>query len=128
MAACSARLGSGFISFVEGVVCIFCISITPMKAGGDNYMQVTQSDLLDQFNFLALTGTAAHRAPKKSSSYMLCKSRLYTYELLRAIANGEHRDDQWMTLVEAGAMMRSTANDKFLKICSKVALRLIKDP
>ena len=98
-----------------------------MKARRDNYMQVTQSDLLDHFNFLALPGTAAHRAPKKSSSYMLCKSRLYTYELLRAMANEEHHDDQWLTMVEARTMMRSTANDKFLKICSKDALRLIKD-
>ena len=47
-----------------------------MKALGDNYVQVTQSDLIDQFNFLALLGTAAHGAPKNSSSYMVSKSRL----------------------------------------------------
>ena len=98
-----------------------------MKTCGDDYIQVTQSDLLDEYNFLALPGTAAQRAPKNSPSYMLCKSLLYTYELLRAIANGKHRDDRWLTMVEAGAMMRSTAN-KFLKICSKVPLRLTNDP
>ena len=106
------------VSFVEGDLCIFWppkdwkkldpqqkllqwqfAAMSLMKACGDDYIQVTQSHLLDQFNFLALRGTAEQRAPKNSPSYMLCKSLLYTYELLRAIANGKHRDDSWLTMV-----------------------------
>ena len=83
VAACSSRLGSGFVSFVEGEVCIFWppkdwkkldpqqkllqwqfAAMSLMKACGDNYMQVTQSNLLGQFNFLALPGTAAHRVSR----------------------------------------------------------------
>ena len=93
--ACRAWDQDEQVSFVEGNVCIFwppkdwkrpdpqqkllqwqVAAMSLMKALGDNYMQVTQSDLIEQFNFLALLGTAAYGAPKNSSSYMVSKSRL----------------------------------------------------
>ena len=40
-----------------------------MKARGENYVSVSQTDLLDRFNFLALPGTAAHKAPRHSPSW-----------------------------------------------------------
>ena len=98
-----------------------------MKARGEDYVSICQTDLLDRFNFLALPGTAAHKTPRHSPSYMSSKSRLYTYELLRAIANGKHKDKQWLSMIEAGAMMRDTSNDKLLKQCSKIKLRLTND-
>ncbi|MCW4344682.1 MAG: hypothetical protein N0E48_15200 [Candidatus Thiodiazotropha endolucinida] len=98
-----------------------------LRARGEDYTSVHQSDVLDHFNFLALPGTAAHRAPKQSASYMIVRSRYYNYEVLRAIANDELRDSKWLSMLEAGAMMRDTTNDKLLKECSKIKLRLTKD-
>ena len=98
-----------------------------LRARGADYVNVTLTDLLDSFNFLALPGTDAHKAPRHSASYMASKSRLYTYEFLRAIANGECMDDRWLSMVEGGAMLRDTSNDDLLKQCRSIKLRLTKD-
>ena len=97
-----------------------------LKVRGDEYQSITQTDLLDQFNFLALPGTVSHKPPRGSSSYMANKGRLYTYELLRAIANEEYQDNNWLSMVEGGAMFRDTSNDRLLKQCASVKLRLSK--
>ena len=39
---------------------------------------------------------------------------------LRAIAVGELKDERWLTMLEAGAMIGDKANDKLLKMCSKI--------
>ena len=90
-------------------------AIQIVKARGEDYVSITQTDLLDRFNFLAPPETAAHKAPRHSPSYMSSKSRLNTFELLRAIASLEHKDKEWLSMVEAGAMMRDTDNDKLLQ-------------
>ena len=97
-----------------------------LKVRGDEYQSITQTDLLDQFNFLALPGIVSHKPPRRSSSYMANKGRLYTYELLRAIANEEYQDNNWLSMVEGGAMFRDTSNDVLLKQCASVKLRLSK--
>ena len=97
-----------------------------LKVRGDEYQSITQTDLLDQFNFLALPGTVSHKPPRRSASYMANKGRLYTYELLRAIANEEYQDNNWLSMVEGGAMFRDTSNDRLLKQCASVKLRLSK--
>ena len=51
-----------------------------LKVRGDEYQSITQTDLLDQSNFLALPGTVSHKPPRRSASYMANKGRLYTYE------------------------------------------------
>ena len=98
-----------------------------VKTRGEDYLSITQTDLLDRFNCLVLPGTADHKAPRHSPSYLSSKSRLYTYELLRVIAYGEHKDKQCLFMIEAGGMMRATVNDKLLQQCTKIKLRLTKD-
>ena len=78
-------------------------------------------------NVLALPGIAVHKAQRHSPSYMSSKSRLFTYELLRAIANWEHKDKEWLSMIEEGAMMRYTANDKLLQQCTEIKLRLTQN-
>lgn len=102
-------------------------ALSILKARGEDYINIHQADLLDSFNFLALPGTAAHKTPKSLPSYLMIKSRLFNYETLRSIANGELKDEKWLSMLEAGAMMRDTSNDKLLKICTNIKLRLIKD-
>ncbi|MEW8546493.1 MAG: hypothetical protein AB2693_23490 [Candidatus Thiodiazotropha sp.] len=102
-------------------------ALSIMKARGENYIHIHQADLLDNFNFLALPGTAAHKTPKSLPSYLQVKSRLFNYETLRSIANGDLKDEKWLSMLEAGAMMRDTSNDKLLKTCTNVKLRLVKD-
>ena len=102
-------------------------ALSILKARGEDYINIHQADLLDSFNFLALPGTAAHKTPKSLHSYLMIKSRLFNYETLRSIANGELKDEKWLSMLEAGAMMRDTSNDKLLKICTNIKLRLIKD-
>ena len=41
-----------------------------LKARGADYLSVTQTDLLDKFNFLGLPGTDPHKPTRRSSSYM----------------------------------------------------------
>ena len=102
-------------------------ALSILKARGENYIHIQQGDLLDAFNFLALPGTAAHKVNKSVPSYLTIKSRFFNYSTLRAIAVGELKDEKWLTMLEAGAMMRDTANDKLLKMCSMIKLRLTKD-
>ena len=102
-------------------------ALSILKARGENYIHIQQGDLLDTFNFLALPGTAAHKVNKSVPSYLTIKSRFFNYSTLRAIAVGELKDEKWLTMLEAGAMMRDTANDKLLKMCSMIKLRLTKD-
>ena len=67
---------------------------------------IQRPDLLDEFNFLALPGTSAHKRSKHSPGYMLVKSRYFTYETLRQIALSQYVNEHWLIMVEAGAMMR----------------------
>ncbi|MCG7866652.1 MAG: hypothetical protein JAY74_09800 [Candidatus Thiodiazotropha taylori] len=98
-----------------------------LRARGVDTTAIERADLLDDFNFLALPGTSAHKRSKHSPSYMIVKSRYFTYETLRQIAIGQYVNEKWLTMVEAGAMMRCTANDKLLKMCSNIKLRLTKE-
>lgn len=47
---------------------------------------------------------------------MHLKSRAFNYETLRVITNGEQKDEHWLAMLEADALMRNTANDKPLKM------------
>lgn len=98
-----------------------------LKARGEDTAAAERTEVLDKFNFLALPGTAAHKVSKHCSGYMVTKSRFYTYETLRKIATCSYKDEKWLTMVEAGAMMRDTCNDKLLKTCTNINLRLTKD-
>ena len=77
-----------------------------LKACGEDYIHIQQGDLLP--------GTAAHKVTKSIPSYLTIKSRLFNYSTLHAIAVGELRDEKWLTMLEAGVIMRDTANDKLL--------------
>lgn len=100
------------------------LSFQILQERGINTSNLDRSDILDEFNFLALPGTKAYTLPDKVK-HPASHSRFDMYTTLRFIANGKGmKDEKWLSMVECGCMLRETKNDKLLRQCQNVPLRI----
>ncbi|XP_053398666.1 uncharacterized protein LOC128556870 [Mercenaria mercenaria] len=95
-----------------------------LQERGVNTSNLERSDILDQFNFLVLPGTKAYCLPDAGKD-PTAHSRYHTYATLRMIANSKNiKSEKWLAMLECSSMLRDTTNDKLLRQCDKIPLRI----
>ncbi|XP_076104529.1 uncharacterized protein LOC143073103 [Mytilus galloprovincialis] len=90
------------------------------------FPKLDRTDLLDEYNFLALPVTKEQKIKGKEN--LVRKCRYYNYEILRTIINKDNPDFQIIVnQLYTTRDLRDTSIDKFIDLCnhSKIPLRLL---
>ena len=99
------------------------MSLRRTKPGGGG--PIDRTYLVDEFNFLALPGTAV-LSPKKAS-HPAAKSRVYLYQALRNIARGlssSQQDEEIISFLEAGQGSRNRDWDNIISVIEAAGIPL----
>ena len=75
---------------------------------------IERTDLLDKFNFLALSGTIDK--PVKKNNQIKRKTRYYIYEQLKSIVQDNTGDEKWLRIIERSCALRNRTTDDLLAI------------
>ena len=97
------------------------LAIRIMVARGQDVSKIDRCDLLNHFNFLVLPGSLR---PQSMKHDVQLKSCVATFHQLRSIANGKVKNALWLTMIESSALHRNTSNDRLLKLCEAIPLRI----